>query len=663
MKKSNLLFKSLILVIICSFFFSCSVTNKDNSLEWALSLAGNNRSELEKVLNFYQKDAKDSLKYRAACFLIENMPYYYYYEGQQLDDYLEYYPLIKEKPLSEPSTLLDSLAKMHGQFSLNNLQIKYDIQEVDSAYLCNNIEWSFKVWKEQPWGKYITFDNFCEYILPYRLGNEKLVYWKEDLYNRYMPFLEGIDNNSGKDDPVNIASIVSGLIINRPAKLTLTSPPKFPRLGPFGSQYLSGTCQNITDHVVYVYRALGIPCHIDFMPLRGDNNNAHFWISIHNKNNELYVQDLVGPITLASNSKVRQYSKLKVYRSTFSINKSIVNEMNKLENTVCPLFKLPLFNDVTTYYADFYMESVTIPKEYLYKIKSQAKIAYLCLNNRMDWEAVDWAPFDKDNLIFRNINKGTIVRIATFENNKLVFQTPPFIITIPTGELSFLVPSKKSHDVTLFTKVSLVPELSFLDKMINGVFEASNVSDFAKKDTLFRIQSRPSRLFNEGFTKNEKKYRYIRYFGPKSGFCDVAEISFYREIHDTISLSGEIIGTQNKEPDQNRYTNAFDKNTETSFHFKNGYEGWVGLDLGEPMKISKIVYTPRNRDNYVKPGDIYELFYFGNEVWESLGKKTATSDFLLYKNVPENVLLFLKNHTSGTDERIFLYLNGEQVWY
>ncbi len=36
------------------------------------------------------------LKYRAACFLIENMPYYTYYKGKQLDRYFTYYALLQE---------------------------------------------------------------------------------------------------------------------------------------------------------------------------------------------------------------------------------------------------------------------------------------------------------------------------------------------------------------------------------------------------------------------------------------------------------------------------------------------------------------------------------------------------------------------------------------
>jgi hypothetical protein len=50
----------------------CSCRKTDR-LEQALTLTGENRAELEKTLAHYSADPADSLKYRAACFLIERL--------------------------------------------------------------------------------------------------------------------------------------------------------------------------------------------------------------------------------------------------------------------------------------------------------------------------------------------------------------------------------------------------------------------------------------------------------------------------------------------------------------------------------------------------------------------------------------------------------------
>jgi hypothetical protein len=144
----------------------------------------------------------------------------------------------------------------------------------------------------------------------------------------------------------------------------------------------------------------------------------------------------------------------------------------------------------------------------------------------------------------------------------------------------------------------------------------------------------------------------------------VAEILFFEHKNDTNSYTGTVIGTPNEDAinNENEYINAFDGNPYTSFHYKNASGGWVGLDFGRPVSISKIIYTPRNRDNFIRKGDQYELYYLDKD-WISLGKKMADADSLVYGNVPSGALLYLQNHTRGHDERIFTYENGQQVWW
>lgn len=100
---------------------------------------------------------------------------------------------------------------------------------------------------------------------------------------------------------------------------------------------------------------------------------------------------------------------------------------------------------------------------------------------------------------------------------------------------------------------------------------------------------------------------------------------------------------------------------ETSFDSNAAYGSWVGLDFGKPEKIGWIVYTPRNRDNYVRPGDEYELFYF-DTVWKSAGTVVATADSILYEGLPSNTVYILDNHTRGNQIRVFSYDDGEQFW-
>ena len=66
------------LILLIGILGLCSCSN-NNRLQYALELSGDNRPELEKVLAHYRDD---SLKYVAACFLIENMPGKYGMEAE-----------------------------------------------------------------------------------------------------------------------------------------------------------------------------------------------------------------------------------------------------------------------------------------------------------------------------------------------------------------------------------------------------------------------------------------------------------------------------------------------------------------------------------------------------------------------------------------------------
>ena len=106
-------------------FMACSSENQ--WLDTALNLAGDNRAELQKVLDRYKEEDGD--KYRAACFLIENMPFHGAYEGKGLG---EFTGSISVNTFSFPYSrhvqeLIDSLKRADGEFSINQLTYKRDI--------------------------------------------------------------------------------------------------------------------------------------------------------------------------------------------------------------------------------------------------------------------------------------------------------------------------------------------------------------------------------------------------------------------------------------------------------------------------------------------------------------------------------------------------------
>lgn len=133
-----------IVIFVClmiSLFISCNRKYEKDELDPTMHLAGSNRVELERVLNHYKSD---SLKRRAAVFLIKNMPYHSYLDGEDLDKAYRLYQSCSGRKKDEISSIVDSCTNVDGAFVMDRLQRKYDIQTIDSALLVHHIDETFR---------------------------------------------------------------------------------------------------------------------------------------------------------------------------------------------------------------------------------------------------------------------------------------------------------------------------------------------------------------------------------------------------------------------------------------------------------------------------------------------------------------------------------------
>lgn len=117
-------FRRTLLLFLTLFFvlsqYACFEV--DNNLNKALEYAGNNKTELLKVLQHYKQC--DAEKYNAACFLIKNMPYYGFYKGEALSDCLRYFETYATKDMT-PQEVIDSLEKIYGKFDIRRYLILF----------------------------------------------------------------------------------------------------------------------------------------------------------------------------------------------------------------------------------------------------------------------------------------------------------------------------------------------------------------------------------------------------------------------------------------------------------------------------------------------------------------------------------------------------------
>lgn len=644
---------------LTAVFTGCPSPDKGMSyLERALAAAGPNRAELEKVLARYAANPEDSLKYRAAVFLIENMPGHTYYRGKQLDNYLEYYAILPEAISSGrgSAAAVDTIRTRYGALDLSSLEHLSDIGTVDSAYLCSNIDWAFKVWEEQPWCRNVSFGDFCEYILPYRVGNETLAEWREDYYAEYNGVLDSLRSSPGKDDPLQAAQVIASYIDRTvDCSFTMDAPASLPNIGPEAVKYHSGSCREFTDYVLYVCRAVGIPCAMDYMPVRGNENAGHSWTVFWDIDGTAYYRDNDGPAMRIEGSNLYNTPKAKVVRRMYSRDREMERAAAGLpDGAETGILADAGVMDVTRLYSNSFIDTLSLHGDMLYKGRLP-EVVYLCLNYGMGWSPVDWAVPRGGKVEFHGLNGRNILRVLSYEDGQNRYWTDPFYLP-RDGEILPFRADGETADVTVFSKY---PPAFFNIRMPGGVFEGSNEPDFNRRDTLQMIYDKPLRLYTAVTVTDTAAYRYVRYYGPRNGYCNVSEISFYDDGGQR--LEGIPFGTLGGSDDRHGYASAFDGSTLTSVDYIEPEGCWVGLDFGRPVRLSKIVYSPRNYDNYVREGNRYELFYC-DKVWKSAGTVTAASDSILFSDVPEGVLYLLKNHSGGVQERAFAYRDGRQYW-
>ena len=127
------------MMILCFVCISC--TKKSSKLEDALKAGGNNRSELEEVLRHYSKDDKDSLKLKAAIFLLENMPGHYTLRGDKIDSCRN----AMDRDTTIPYYLKKLADIMPGHFEDTNVRKEEDVQHIKAAYLVRHIDATFEL--------------------------------------------------------------------------------------------------------------------------------------------------------------------------------------------------------------------------------------------------------------------------------------------------------------------------------------------------------------------------------------------------------------------------------------------------------------------------------------------------------------------------------------
>ena len=158
----------------------------------------NKLTGLRRTLTAHYSD--DAEKRRAAAWLLDNMPYHGTVRSPLQDEYYNRLTAIEHStayPECEP--LIYALADSVYAVQEKGFERVADADAVTAEYLIGNIDHAFDRWRNGSFARHLSFSEFCEWLLPYRLTNENLCEWRERLYGEYKRGLDAISQIADKN--------------------------------------------------------------------------------------------------------------------------------------------------------------------------------------------------------------------------------------------------------------------------------------------------------------------------------------------------------------------------------------------------------------------------------------------------------------------------------
>lgn len=661
------------LVLICFTNISCNTGKRDYTLEDVLHLARSNRIELERVLNYYKND---TLKLKAAKFLIANMPGSFS-QNAEINEicapfYYEYDSLAKEYQYAmnaERGRKIDSLwSNFVSRYpQVRNLPYQSDLENISAERLITEIDLAFDVWRKNIYTKDCSFEEFCEYILPYRRTNGLAIDNGREVFQKRH---KGSYFTQLGKDMINEAD--SLLYEYRHLTHSQFWGTQIPILSASTFEHLRhGLCEHRCWYNSMLFSSLGMAAAVDFVPAWGNRNNNHTW-NVLIKDGKSYAFESFWDedrwkYKRIYNNKTFDFNHgrfrlAKVYRHSFkNYFEGPIMDKRVDKSDIPELFRNFKKKDVSHEYFDTINVAVS-----LQNIPIDTHYAYLCAWNFHKWEPVQWGKIVKNKVIFEGMGKDIIYLPCYFNNNSLSYAGAPFLLN-KSGKIEYFSTNIKDNE-DLYIKHYAGAPLHYGNKWNNisiggTTILGSNNLEFKQSDTLCVFPDSVE-IYGDKITVSSNKFvRYVRLSLPyrKLAFSDLSFYQFEngkdKKITGTKFLSPPKI-TDNDES----VLNIFDEHKATGYK-SDVNNDFIDIDLGKEFIISRINFTP-----YFEAGlksDLeFELFYWNNG-WKSIGKQKGSNKHVIFKDVPKNALLILKHPDikNRPGSRPFVYRENEVLWY
>lgn len=665
-------------------------------VEESLKMAGKNRSELKKVLRYYSRNDADSLKFQAACFLIDHMKWHN--AGKPITyldpDFQKTYQKIDHlfNILSEGVTVQEmTSAEMKKIFSQKKKVMKAlfdtaytetqtlpsatpDLQYLKADFLISHIDNAFKVRETSPYASHLTFDDFCNYVLPYRscefprFNNGKEL---NEMFSRYI------------NHPTATTMNDQLRWYNAYVRQMQSYYGKAPIKGQTGIFdlffYHKHDCVGIASHGINVLRACGLPTAVDYNTAHRDFKDRHFHCSILDTTGQWL--SFNAETSVPGEFNYKYYMVVNVLRSMYSAQKDSPYMLKSKEEVLPGIFRTPCLRDVTSCHKE--VKKVTLP----FQIPTSNNLAYLYVFqvNNMGIAPATWGVInhEKKEVVFENVLPRILYIPVYLDDDQVEYFDSPFWITKDSKEPAGykIHPLEELTDTTtsvsnlvLTRKFPRKPGmLKIAQQMVGGQFHGANKADFSDARLLYTITTPPEAYIQEFKIAKPGNYKYYRYSAPDEfPNSNVSILEFLTSpgygYSDTAASTPLPVMRPLKQIPVNPYVKLLDTLPERmkkapqydgKMLTSSGKQKMITLTLKDRRVVKAIRFAPLNADNGITPGNHYELMYW-DKGWKNHYIEKAHDHYVEFKNVPSNRLYWLRNIDQGSEELPFIVTNGVQ---
>lgn len=643
---------------------SCS-DNGERRMEKALEMAGTNRAELEKVMEHYRGD---SLKLRAARFLIENMAGCYGYNRkyvtENLSNVYNAYDSINRifgyKINKEWGKSINRLSE-HSYIFMPATDMTADLNSISGEYIINEIDRSFEAWGRNVHSSGCSFDEFLEYVLPYRRLNGLVADGARDaFYNRHKGLFYARKDKKWLEETDSLLHEYRSLVHSQffGTRIPMFDASTFERLK-------RGLCIHRCWYNSLLLSSVGMPVAVDIVPAWGNRNNSHTW-NVIVMDGESYAFEAFWDDdrwkyrriynNMSSDSLWGRFRLPKVYRYTYSNHpEGPVTDRKVNREDIPPLFRNIKKKDVS----HEYFETHDVEVELTAPIPEGARYAYLAVFGYQRWNPVQWGKIDDGGkVIFRGMGKDMVYLPVYYMDGRVTPASEPFLLD-SRGKLVVLNDNGERGKVYL-RNITGEPvhdkNLPYLNSLRNARFvgiDNGNEKDLCIMSGYLNVE------MNRYDVETQSSYRYVRMYLPSDTIA-AGEISFYTSEGriSSVKVTSDVSPVSVYESQRN-LTDGIEA---TACRCRTT-EGYIDFDLGDNHHITAIGVYPYLKSQISEERN-YCLYYWDKE-WKPVEAKRGTEyGWLDFGNVPVNCLMMLKDKawTGASAERPFIYRNGEICW-